>query len=175
MIPDLQRVLEPTYLSGLVNVSTDRVREMRRECTDLENGISYVRRVAQGRLDLLNKETESRASGGGGDLHDLVERLPEMLSGGVRAAGSGRVEQELDPPDHVVDPLTDRLDNVVGPSVVTSVAELGDDALSAGVIALSNFEEELSTGRRSLHLAIDSINDELARRIARGESPVTPS
>ncbi len=173
MIPDLQRVLEPTYLSGLVDVSTDRVREMRRECTDLENGISYVRRVAQGRLDLLAKETESRASGGGGDLRDLVERLPEMLSGGVRATGSGRIEQELDPPDHVVDPLTDRLDAVVGTGVVTSVADLEDDALSAAVIALSNFEEKLSTARRSLHSAIDSVNDELARRIAGGESPMS--
>lgn len=175
MIPDLQRVLEPTYLSGLVALSTDRVREMRRDCTDLENGFSYVRRVAQGRLDLLSKETESRASGGGGDLHDLVERLPEMLSAGVRAGVGGRVEQELQPPDHVVDPLTEKLDGVVGPSMITSVAELADEAMSSGVIALSNFEEELSTARRSLHSVIDSINDELARRISDSESPVTPA
>jgi hypothetical protein len=175
MIPHLQRVLESTYLSGLVALSTDRVREMRRDCTDLENGFSYVRRVAQGRLDLLSKETESRASGGGGDLRDLVESLPEMLSGGVRAGVGGRVEQELHPPDHVVDPLTEKLDGVVGPSVITSVAELADEALSSGVIALSNFEEELSTARRSLHSVIDSINDELARRIAGSESPVTPA
>lgn len=175
MIPDLQRVLEPTYLSGLVDVSTDRVREMRRECTDLENGLSYVRRVAQGRLDVLAKETESRANGGGGNLRDLVERLPEMLSAGVGGAGSGRVEQELDPPDHVVDPLTDKLDSAVGPNVVTSIADLEDDALSAAMIALANFEEELSTSRRSLHSAIDSINEELARRIAGGESPVSPA
>ena len=143
--------------------------------TDLENGFSYVRRVAQGRLDLLSKETESRASGGGGDLHDLVERLPEMLSAGVRAGVGGRVEQELQPPDHVVDPLTEKLDGVVGPSMITSVAELADEAMSSGVIALSNFEEELSTARRSLHSVIDSINDELARRISDSESPVTPA
>ena len=174
MIRNLQRVLEPTYLSGLVALSTDHVREMRRDCTDLENGFSYVRRVAQGRLDLLSRETESRASGGGGDLRDLVERLPEMLSAGVRGGG-GRVEQELQPPDHVVDPLTDKLDGVVGPSVIASVAELPDEALSSGVIALSNFEEELSTARRSLHSVIDSINDELARRISDSESPVTPA
>ncbi|MDG1409663.1 MAG: hypothetical protein P8L46_11000 [Acidimicrobiales bacterium] len=175
MIRNLQRVLEPTYLSGLVALSTDHVREMRRDCTDLENGFSYVRRVAQGRLDLLSRETESRASGGGGDLRDLVERLPEMLSAGVRGGGGGRVEQELQPPDHVVDPLTDKLDGVVGPSVIASVAELPDEALSSGVIALSNFEEELSTARRSLHSVIDSINDELARRISNSESPVTPA
>jgi len=59
--------------------------------------------------------------------------------------------------------------------VIASVAELPDEALSSGVIALSNFEEELSTARRSLHSVIDSINDELARRITHSESPVTPA
>ena len=172
MIPDLLRALVPTYLSGLADVSTDRVREMRCECTDLENGFSYVRRVAQGRFDLLAKETESRAGGGGGDLRDLVEQLPEMLSGGVRAGAGGRVEKELDPPDHVADPLTEKLDGVVGPSVITSVAELQDSVLATAMIALASFEEELSTARRSLHTVIDSINDELARRITGGKSPV---
>ena len=42
----------------------------------------------------------------------------------------------------------------------------------AAMIALAKFEEELSTARRSLHTVIDSVNDELARRITGGESPV---
>jgi len=106
-----------------------------------------------------------------GDLGDLVDRLPELLSNGVRGPGSGRVEQELDPPDHVVEPLTIELDAVVGPSVVMAVADLGDDELSAAVIALRHFEDELSTSRRSLHASIDSLNNELTRRIAAGEAP----
>jgi len=175
MIPDLQRVLEPDYLAGLADASTEDLRGMRGECTDLENGVSFVRRLAQGRLDVIVAETERRAEGGGGDLADLVARLPELLSDGVRAPGSGRVDQELDPPDEVVNPLTEVLDGAVGPSVMTEVAELGAEELSAAVIALRNFEERLSTSRRSLHSTIDSLNDELARRIAAGESPTTPA
>lgn len=175
MIPDLQRVLEPGYLADLTNASTEDLRGMRAECTDLENGVSYVRRLAQGRLDVIVAETERRAEGGGGDLSDLVARLPELLSDGVRAPGSGRVEQELDPPEAVVNPLSEVLDNVVGPEIMTEVADLGDDDLSAAIIALRNFEERLSTSRRSLHSTIDSVNDELARRIAAGESPTTPA
>lgn len=113
MIPDLQRVLEPGYLAGLAESATDDLRHMRSECTDLENGVSYVRRLAQGRLDVIVAETERRAEGGGGDLADLVARLPELLSDGVRAPGSGRVDQELDPPDAVVEPLSAVLDGVV--------------------------------------------------------------
>ncbi len=119
-------------------------------------------------------ETTRRAEGGGGDLADLVARLPELLSDGVRAPGSGRVDQELDPPDAVVEPLSNVLDEVVGASIMTEVASLGDDDLSAAIIALRNFEESLSTSRRSLHSTIDSLNDELARRIAAGETPTTP-
>ena len=175
MIPDLQRVLESSYLGGLSDVSTDDLRKMRRECTDLENGLSFVRRLAQGRLDVITEETERRADGGGGDLADLVARLPELLSDSVRAPGSGRIDQELDPPDEVVNPLTEVLDGVVGPAIMTEVAELGNDELSAAVIALRNFEENLSSNRRTLHGTIDSLNDDLARRIAGGESPVSPS
>lgn len=171
MIPDLQRVLEPGYLAAMTDAPTNDLRAMRVECTDLENGVSYVRRVAQARLDVIVAETERRADGGGGDLSDLVARLPELLSDGVRAPGSGRVDQELDPPESVVGPLNDVLDGVVGPSIMTEVADLGDDELSAAVIALRNFEEQLSTSRRSLHSTIDSLNDELARRIAAGEAP----
>lgn len=175
MIPDLQRVLAPGYLAALHDADTAALRGMRAECTDLENGVSYVRRLAQGRLDVITAEIQRRAEGGGGNLADLVARLPELLADGVRAAGSGRVDQDLDPPDSVVGPLNGVLDGVVGPNVMTEVAALGDDELSAAIIALRNFEESLSTSRRSLHSTIDTLNDELARRIAAGESPTTPA
>ncbi len=175
MIPELQQVLQPTYLEGVVDVPTKRLREMRVECTDLENGTSYVRRLAQGRLDLLVEESRRRAEGGGGDLADLIARLPELLSDEERPTGSGRIEQDLDPPDHVVGPLSAALDAVVGPSVVAAIAELGDDELSAAVIALRRFEDDLSTSRRTLHSAIDTLNDELARRITAGEAPAPAS
>ncbi len=173
MIPQLQSVFESTYLAGLVDQPIDRIRSMRAECTDLENGVSFVRRLAQGRHDLLVEETSRREAGGGGDLGDLVDRLPELLSDGVRGPGSGRVERELDPPESIVGPLTMELDKVVGPSVITAIAELGNDELSAAVIALRRFEDDLSTSRRTLHSAIDSLNHELGRRIAAGESPST--
>jgi len=172
MIPEMQRVLDPGYLSEIAQAPIDQIRSMRAECTDLENGASYVRRLAQGRLDLLIEEAKRRAEGGGGNLGDLIGRLPDLLSDGVRAPGSGRVDQDLDPPESVVDPLTDVLDAVAGPAVVTSVPDIGDDKLSSLIDGLRHFEDQLSGARRSLHSAIDALNSELANRIAAGEPPV---
>ena len=107
VIPELTRVLDPAYLAGIATAPLDDIRSMRSSCADLENGASFVRRLAQGRLDLLVEESKRRAEGAGGDLAALVDGLADTLSDGVRAAGSGRLDQELDPPDHVVGPLTD--------------------------------------------------------------------
>jgi hypothetical protein len=175
MIPDVQRVLEPGYLAGLAQADVDELRAKRAECSDLENGLSYTRRLAQGRLDVLRAETERRAEGAGGDLADLVARLPELLTSGQAGGGSGRLDPELDPPEDIASPLVAALDGVVDASVVSDVAELDDVALSAAVIALRDFEEAISANRRAIHVAIDSLNDELARRIGAGEAPVQPS
>ena len=175
MIRDLQRVLEPSYVGGLADAPIEQIRAMRAECTELENGASFVRRLAQGRLDLLGEEATRRADGAGGNLGELVSGLAGLMSESVRAAGSGRLDQQLDPPEAVVGPLTAALDARVGPSVIMAVAELGDDELSAARQALQDFEEELSSARRSLHRAIDVLNAELARRIALGESSASPS
>jgi hypothetical protein len=171
VIPELTSVTDADYLNGIANAPIDEIRAMRSTCADLENGTSYVRRLAQGRLDLLAEESKRRSEGTGGSLGALVDGLADTLSDGVRAPGSGRVDQQLDPPDHVVAPLTAVLDDRVPPSVASSVADLGDDDLAAALLALRDFEEELSSARRSLHSTIDALNTELARRIAAGESP----
>ena len=128
MTPDLDRVVDPGYLAGLVDRSTDDLRGMRSECTDLENGLSFVRRMAQGRLDLMLAESGRRDSGAGGDAASLIAQLPDLLSDGVRAPGSGRLTGDLEPPEDVVAPLTERLDAVVGPGAMSNVTELPKSA-----------------------------------------------
>lgn len=175
MIPELNRVLDPGYLAAITDAPIERVRAMRAECADLENGSSFVRRVAQGRLDLLAEETRRRADGDGGSLKGLVDGLVDTLSDGVRATGSGRADRSLEPPAAVVDSLTEVLDSRVAPSALTSAAEMSNDELGATLVALGDFEAELSAARRGLHGTIDSLNNELARRIAAGDSPTAPA
>ena len=172
MIPDLDRVVDPGYVSGLAEKSTEDLRAMRAECSDLENGVSYVRRLAQGRLDLMVAELGRRDSGSGGDAAGLVAQLADLLSeGGARAAGSGRLTGDLEPPEEVVGPLTERLDGAVGPGAISGVTERDDVGLTAGVAVLRDFESRLSEARRGVHSTVDAINEELAKRYRSGESP----
>ena len=170
MISDLSDAVDPVYLDGLGDVALELVREKRAECADLENGVSFVRRVAQGRLDVLDAEVKSRAEGAGGDLTSVVDSLATTLSESVMASGSGRIDVNVEPPAQIVQELTAVLDQRVPASVVSAVAELSDEDLMVSVAGLKQFEEELSSSRRSLHDTIDALNQELARRIVDGDS-----
>ena len=97
MIRDLQRVLEPSYVGSLADASIEQIRAVHARCAELENGTSSVRRLAQGRLDLLGEEAKRRADGAGSNLGGPVSGLADLMSEGVRAAGSGRLDQELNP------------------------------------------------------------------------------
>ncbi len=93
------------------------------------------------------------------------------MSEGVRAAGSGRLTGDLEPPEEVIGPLTERLDSAVGLGAIGGVTGLDDAGLTAGVAALRDFESRLSEARRGVHSTVDAINEELARRYRAGESP----
>ena len=79
----VQRLLEPGYATGLDTKSLDDLRSMHEECTQAELALSYYRRLAQARMEILEAELARRRSGG--SVGDLVADLPRILS-----AESGR-------------------------------------------------------------------------------------
>ena len=90
-------VLEPEYIAGLDERPDDDVRAMREECMELETEFSYVRRLAQARIEILTAEQERRANGG--SVADLVAALPRILadSGPRPAPASSRLTHHLAP------------------------------------------------------------------------------
>src|SRR5207253_10806151 len=74
----LDRVLEPAYLEGLADRPVDEVSAMKAECTELETEVSFVRRLAQGRIDILDAERDRRANGG--SLEDPISSPSKILA-----------------------------------------------------------------------------------------------
>jgi hypothetical protein len=168
----IARILDPAFLADLQRRSTDDIRTMRAECQDIETGLSYLRRVVQGRLDIVDAELGRRRDGGDpSDLSALIERLPEILGDHLRAPGNGRLPVSLGQgrPD---EELEARLDALVAEAELDAITEVDDEHLVAARDALSELETEVSGRRRALFDRIDALQAELTRRYKTGEATV---
>ena len=76
---EVDRLVRDDYLGDLSSRSLEDVRALRDECRDTEDKVSYLRRLIQGRLDIVAADLRRRAAGGSpGDLGALVEQLPDV-------------------------------------------------------------------------------------------------
>ncbi len=88
----LDRILGADYLGDVEHRPMAEVRAMRAECQEIETGLSYLRRLVQGRLDIVDAESQRRRDGAEpGDLAELISQLPEILSDRTRNPGFGRL------------------------------------------------------------------------------------
>jgi hypothetical protein len=162
---------EPADASDLADLPIDDLRALRTVCVDDETGLSYLRRMVQGPLDIVRGEITRRDAGGGSDLAGLVGDLPSLLADGTRAGDGGRLPHGLEPTR--IDPgLQAELSSLLGEADIASVTELDDDQLAEVARDLAAFERKVSERRRALHRLIDAYQAELTRRYRTGEASV---
>ena len=172
MASDLGVLLDPGYLGDLPSREMDEVRTMRAECQEVETGLSMLRRVVQGRLDIVGLELQRRAEGGDPtDLHDLIERLPEVLSDRTRSPGVGRLPQIM-APGELPPELEAELDGIVGDGHLADLPSVDDGSLNTMADQLAAFERRVSGYRRDLFERIDALQAEITRRYKTGEASV---
>jgi hypothetical protein len=160
----VDRIIAPGYLDGLDAKSDDDLHAMKAEAEEVETEVSYVRRLAQGRLDIVDAQRESRRAGRGG-LEDLVAKLPEILARDLRAPQArARVQHNL-APDPEVEFIRD-LEPLIGDDSMVRLPEMSDGELDALTERLHGLEREMSATRRRLHEVIDAIDAEIGRRTA---------
>jgi hypothetical protein len=172
MASALDALLDPDYLGDLPARDMDDVRTMRAECQEVETGLSLLRRVVQGRLDIVGLELHRRAEGGDPeDLPDLIARLPEVLSDRTHSPGVGRLPQIMAPGELPAD-LEAELDGIVGDGHLADLPSVDDDTLQSMAEQLSAFEQRVSGYRRELFERIDALQAEITRRYKTGEASV---
>jgi hypothetical protein len=172
MPADDDPMLSPDYLHDLQARSMDDVHAMRDECVAVETGLSYLRRMVQGPLDIVSRELVRREVGGGAaDRATLIDELPGILADGPRTPGNGRLLQTLEPTE--IDPeLSAELDAIVGGGIVGDVTSIDDAALLDLQDRLAAFEQRVSERRRAYFERIDALQAELTRRYRTGEASV---
>ncbi len=162
--------LAADLLDGLAELSIEDVRARRAACQQVETQLSYVRRLAQGRLDIVASQIKSRREGTQGD-RTLVEELTEALSDRITAPGFGHLPLVLEPGE--VDPeLLAALDRAAPPSQVSSPDSMSDDELRHVADALATLERDISDRRRAMFGRIDALQEEIVRRYRSGEADV---
>jgi RsiG-like len=161
-------ILEPSYVEGLGDKTIEDVRAMHEECMEVETEVSYVRRLAQGRLDIVQAELDRRAAGG--TIGDLVAALPQILADdGPRADPvTSRLPRHLAPAPAIE--WKRGLEYLITDATLVNLPTLSEEELRSALGKLQELEAETSARRRSLHDVIDKIEAELAARHAVGRS-----
>jgi hypothetical protein len=152
------RVLDPAYLDDLTSSSIEELRTKHAECIELETEVSYVRRLTQARIDILEAEVRRRSEGG--SLEELISQLPQILADqGPRGnPASSRLPLQLAPEqDSEWAPDLQRFDGVLA-----NLPTLSDGELADAIAGLRSLEREVSDQRRELFAVIDRIDQSLA-------------
>jgi hypothetical protein len=154
-------VLDPEYVAALEGSSIEELRTKHAECVELETEVSYVRRLTQARIDILEAEINRRSTGG--SLEDLISRLPQILSDpGPRGnPASSRLPLQMAPEqDSEWAPELERFEGVLA-----NLPALSDTELEEAIAGLRTLERDVSDQRRELFAVIDRIDISLATQL----------
>jgi hypothetical protein len=157
----IDRVLQPEFVSDLDQVDLPELRERRDTTEDVENQVSFYRRLLHGRMDLLDFELRRRA---GTEERTLLEALPEILAKGMILGNEPTLRYiEVMPP--LPESTGKRLiDKIMDDGVLARLPDLSDDEITEALDELREFETQLSVQRKQLFLVIDQIQEEIVGR-----------
>jgi len=156
----IDRIRDPSYLDGIEGQSLEDVRARRDECMAEREYLSLLRRLVQGRAEILKAELASRGSD---DARPLVERLSEILASDQPVTSRGEA-MKVSLPEEEMLLARRRIERLVADAGISDPSELDDDRLKEAVDVLAGEEREVSAQRGDVHRVLDALQDELKRR-----------
>ena len=169
---ELSRLLDPNYLDGVAGLSVDDIRRMRAECQEAEASLSFLRRLIQGRMDIVHAYINRPAGSDAPDLSSVVDNLAGILAGPGRAGGRGHNPVLHSPDTEEMAGLTTELDDILGADDIAQLTVLDDAQLAELAGRLGELENRVSSERRGLHERIDTLQAELVERHKSGRASV---
>lgn len=165
----IDRVLSADYLAGLSTRPLDDVRGMRADAEQEEVDLSYLRRLLQGRVDILRAELARRAGTATGSL---VEDLPKILADEGRGGARGMGRHAALEPSRA-DAHRRYVEALVADVELSDVAALPVEDLEHALELFEREEREVSDQRRRVQQVMDACTAEIARRYRDGEADVS--
>ncbi|MDF2271217.1 aerial mycelium formation protein [Streptomyces coacervatus] len=151
----------------LAVLNLPELRTLRRDAQREEADLSYVRRLLQGRIDILRAELARRSPTGAGSV---VERLPEILTDAPARHRSSARHVTLGTPhsEEYGRLATDMLAEVE----LSDLDARTDLELNTAMGRLVRYEQQVSLRRQRLQRTTDDCSGEIARRYREGEAQV---
>lgn len=163
----IDRVLAEDYLDGLASASLEEVRALRTEAEQEEVDLSYIRRMVQGRIDILRAELGRRAGAPG----ELVDRLASILAEDRRPPARGLGRHSTLEPTRAAEHRR-YVEQLVHDAELSDVAR-SEEELEQALETLVGEERKLSGKRREVQAVMDACSAEITRRYREGEADVS--
>jgi len=145
------------------------LRLLRDDVEQEETDASYLRRILQGRIDIVEAELRHRRGEGG----DLISELPRILADeGAPAAPRGLGRHTAVEPSRA-DAHRRYVEALVADVDLDDVTARTDDELAHALDAYRREEQRVSQARRRLQQLMDAASSELTRRYRDGEADPT--
>ncbi|HLB61580.1 MAG TPA: aerial mycelium formation protein [Actinomycetota bacterium] len=166
----VDRILRPEYVGGLATLSLDDLRSRRDECLAEREYLSLLRRLVQGRAEILKAELERRHEGG--EAEPLIDRLAHILAPEAQRGGSRGEALRVGVPEEEMAQARRRLERLVSDAAISDPSALDDEQLAEAVDLLVEEERGVSKTRSEVLAVLDSLQDELKRRYKEDVSQV---
>jgi hypothetical protein len=157
----IDKIRDPSFVEGLDALSLEDLRARRDDCLAEREHLSLLRRLLQGRAEILKAEVERRA---GGDPSPLVDRLSQILADDDHPVTSRGEAVRVSLPEDEMLLARRRVERLASDATLSDPGALDDDELASTIDALVEEEQNVSDARREVIGTLDTLQDELKRR-----------
>ncbi len=151
----------------LTLLSLPELRTLRRDAQRDEADLSYLRRLLQGRIDILRAELARRSPLGAASV---VERLPEILRDAPARHRSSARHVTLGTPQS--EEYRQLAAEMLAEVELSDLGARTDVELTEAMARLVRYEQQISLRRQTLQRTADDCSAEIARRYREGEAQV---
>ncbi|MEU6527614.1 aerial mycelium formation protein [Streptomyces sp. NPDC046928] len=151
----------------LTVLSLPELRTLRRDAQSDEADLSYVRRLLQGRIDILRAELARRSPAGAAAV---VDRLPEILTDAPARHRSSARHVTLGTPQS--EESRRLVSEMLAEVELSDLRARTDAELTAAMGRLVRYEQQVSRRRQRLQRTADECGAEITRRYRDGEAQV---
>ncbi|MHB2023056.1 MAG: RsiG family protein [Mycobacteriales bacterium] len=162
-------MLDPHFLDGISGATLTEVRQRRDEAAQEESDLSYLRRLLQGRIDILVAELQRRSQDG--PSSSLVEELPNILAD-APSTGPRGLGRHLNVEPSRADAHRRQVEALVADVDVSDVTSQSQEQLQEALKTFRREEEKVSSARRSVQEIVDACAAEIGRRYREGAADV---